>query len=99
MAGHGAKVGNLRRSNPGRLAFRRIPQTHQTQSAYEGGKERSRVFERRLSAADQSLRELSRITGGRVYFPKNQKEFNRACAEIAQLIRHEYSLAFAPPAH
>jgi Ca-activated chloride channel family protein len=52
-----------------------------------------------FAAADQSLRELSRITGGRVYFPKNQKEFNRAYAEIAQLIRHEYSLAFAPPAH
>ena len=46
--------------------------------------------------ADQWLRELSRSTGGRVYFPKNAKEFSRAYAEIAQLIRHEYSLAFAP---
>ncbi len=48
--------------------------------------------------ADESLQQLSAATGGRVYFPKNAAEFNRAYAEIAQLIRHEYSLAFAPPA-
>jgi Ca-activated chloride channel family protein len=47
--------------------------------------------------ADESLQQLSAATGGRVYFPKNAAEFNRAYAEIAQLIRHEYSLAFAPP--
>jgi len=47
--------------------------------------------------ADRSLRELSGLTGGRVYFPKNAYEFSRAYAEIAQLVRHEYSLAFAPP--
>jgi Ca-activated chloride channel homolog len=52
-----------------------------------------------LAAADQSLRELIRMTGGRVYFPKTQKDFDRAYAEIAQLIRHEYSLAFVPPVH
>jgi len=48
--------------------------------------------------ADESLQQLSAATGGRVYFPQNSDEFNRAYAEIAQLIRHEYSLAFAPPA-
>ena len=48
--------------------------------------------------ADESLQHLSAATGGRVYFPQNAAEFNRAYAEIAQLIRHEYSLAFAPPA-
>ena len=48
--------------------------------------------------ADQWLRELSHSTGGRAYFPKNTKEFERAYAEIAQLVRHEYSLAFVPPA-
>lgn len=52
-----------------------------------------------FAVADQALRELSRMTGGRVYFPENQKDFNSAYAEIAQLIRHEYSLAFRPPAH
>jgi Ca-activated chloride channel homolog len=57
------------------------------------------LLEQGFAAADQSLGELTRITGGRVYFPKNQKDFDRAYAEIAQLIRHEYSLAFTPPAH
>jgi Ca-activated chloride channel homolog len=51
-----------------------------------------------FAEADQSLRELSALTGGRVYFPGNADEFHRAYAEIAQLVRHEYSLAFAPPA-
>jgi hypothetical protein len=44
------------------------------------------------------LRELSALTGGRCYFPSNADEFSRAYAEIAQLVRHEYSIAFAPPA-
>jgi len=48
--------------------------------------------------ADEALRQLSAATGGRVYFPKNASEFQRAYAQIAQLIRHEYSLAFAPSA-
>jgi Ca-activated chloride channel family protein len=52
-----------------------------------------------FAAADQSLHELAGASGGRVYFPKNQREFDRAYAEIAQLVRHEYSLAFTPPAH
>lgn len=55
------------------------------------------VLRQGFAAADQSLRELARLTGGRVYFPKNQTDFDRAYAEIAQLIRHEYSLAFVPP--
>ena len=52
-----------------------------------------------FAAADQSLREVARITGGRVYFPTKQQDFDQAYAEIAQLIRHEYSLAFVPPVH
>src|SRR5215472_6335239 len=52
-----------------------------------------------LGGAHQALRELTRLTGGRVYFPKNQKDFDRAYTEIAQLIRLEYSLAFTPPEH
>jgi len=51
-----------------------------------------------FAEADQSLRELTRLTGGRVFFPGNPEEFSRAYDEIAQLIRHEYSIAFAPPA-
>ena len=58
---------------------------------------RARVQEG-FAEADQSLRDLTALTGGRVYFPANPEDFARAYAEIAQLVRHEYSLAFAPPA-
>jgi Ca-activated chloride channel family protein len=56
------------------------------------------VVQEGFAEADQALRELSALTGGRVYFPSNADEFSRAYAEIAQLVRHEYSIAFAPPA-
>jgi VWFA-related protein len=52
-----------------------------------------------FAQADQSLHELSQATGGRVYLPRNEKEFERAYSEIAQLVRHEYSIAFSPPAN
>lgn len=52
-----------------------------------------------FAEGDRSLRAISRLTGGRVYFPQNTDQFYRAYAEIAQLIRHEYSLAFVPTSH
>ena len=59
----------------------------------------NRAFVKQVfSTGDRSLSELSHLSGGRVYFPKSQKDFDQAYAEIAQLIRHEYSLAFVPPA-
>ena len=51
-----------------------------------------------FAQADQALHELSMATGGRVYLPNNEKEFDRVYTEIAQLVRHEYSIAFSPPA-
>jgi len=74
----------------------RKPIKHKVLSRQE--KEGRAFVEHGFAAADQALRKLSRVTGGRVYFPKNQKDFDRAYAEIAQLVRHEYSLAFTPPA-
>jgi VWFA-related protein len=50
-----------------------------------------------FAEADQWLRDLSAATGGRVYLPKNVGDFDRAYAEIAQLVRCEYSLEFALP--
>jgi len=55
------------------------------------------LVEASFRKADKSLQQLSTATGGRVYFPKSPAEFQHAYAEIAQLIRYEYSLAFAPP--
>ena len=48
--------------------------------------------------SDQLLKRMAESTGGRAYFPTKENEFNSVYAEIAQLVRHEYSLAFAPPA-
>lgn len=50
-----------------------------------------------FAQANQLLKSMAEATGGRAYFPTNAKEFNAVYAEIAQLVRHEYSLAFAPP--
>jgi Ca-activated chloride channel homolog len=47
--------------------------------------------------ANQLLEQMAGATGGRAYFPASAKAFDEAYAQIAQLIRHEYSLAFAPP--
>jgi len=52
-----------------------------------------------FAEADAELRALAQSTGGRWYFPRTSAEFKTACAEIAQLVRHEYSLSFTPPAH
>jgi VWFA-related protein len=47
-------------------------------------------------AADQLLRQITGATGGHAYFPKNAKEFTDAYAEIAEFVRNEYLLEFAP---
>jgi Ca-activated chloride channel family protein len=49
-----------------------------------------------FAEADRSLHELSEVTGGRVYFPKDPADFERAYNEVANLVANEYSLAFAP---
>jgi len=76
-------IGGLQ--NPQPAGKKKSPAAIPTQSALE--------FER----ANQLLKRMAEATGGRAYFPTNEKEFNSAYAEIAQLVRHEYSLAFAPP--
>jgi Ca-activated chloride channel homolog len=52
-----------------------------------------------FAEADRLLTQMTEATGGRVYFPQNAKDFAGVYAQIAQLVRHEYSLAFAPPQH
>jgi VWFA-related protein len=46
--------------------------------------------------ADRVLRLLTNATGGRVYFPKNTKDAQRAYSEMAEYVSCEYSLAFVP---
>jgi VWFA-related protein len=49
-----------------------------------------------FAAADEVLRQLAAATGGRAYFPVDAKGFAAAYAEIAQIVRHEYTLGFIP---
>lgn len=51
-----------------------------------------------FAQADNELRSIAEANGGRAYFPKSSKDFAGVFAEIAQLVRHEYNLAFIPPA-
>ena len=47
--------------------------------------------------ADDRLRALADATGGRVFFPESAKAIQDIYRQVAQLVRNEYSLAFAPP--
>ena len=50
-----------------------------------------------FAEGDRALSELGQSTGGRVYFVQGENGFAKAYAEIADLLRHEYNLFFAPP--
>lgn len=47
--------------------------------------------------ADDRLRSLAEVTGGRVFFPENEKAIQEIYRQVAELVRNEYSLAFIPP--
>jgi VWFA-related protein len=59
--------------------------------------DKAMIAAKEFAEADHLLITISEASGGRAYFPKNAKEFASVFSEIAQLVRHEYSLAFAPP--
>jgi VWFA-related protein len=52
-----------------------------------------------FAEADMFLRQIAQTTGGQAYFPANSNELPAMFAHIAQIVRHEFSLAFIPPAH
>jgi len=63
----------------------------------QGGKAKVQQAQGEFQAADQRLRWIAESTGGRAYFPMNAKAFQETYRDVAQIVRHEYSLAFAPP--
>jgi len=63
----------------------------------QGGKTKVAQTQSEFQAADQRLQSLAEGTGGRAYFPMNAKALQETYREVAQIVRHEYSLAFAPP--
>jgi Ca-activated chloride channel family protein len=50
-----------------------------------------------FAEADMLLRQMAQTTGGRAYFPANSAELPAVFAHIAQIVRHEFNLAFVPP--
>jgi len=52
-----------------------------------------------FAEADMLLRQIAQTTGGQAYFPANSNELPAVFAKIAQIVRHEFSLAFIPPTH
>ena len=49
-----------------------------------------------FARADQDLRALASITGGRAYFPQSSNDFVPIYREIAAALRHQYVLGFVP---
>ena len=62
-----------------------------------GNQKQVQQTQRAFEEADARLRALAEATGGRAYFPQNAKAFQVIYKQVAQLIRNEYSLSFAPP--
>jgi Ca-activated chloride channel family protein len=59
--------------------------------------EKAQMLAEGFAQADEELKAIAEANGGRVYFPQTAEDFAAVFAEIAQLVRHEYSLAFVPP--
>lgn len=64
----------------------------------EGSKRQIQQTQAAFEQAERWLKVLAEQTGGRAYFPANAKQFQEAYRQIALLVRHEYLLAFVPPA-
>lgn len=63
----------------------------------KGTKQQIHQTEQAFAQADAWLKTLADGSGGRAYFPENASAFQQTYRQIADLVRHEYSLAFAPP--
>jgi VWFA-related protein len=64
----------------------------------QGSKVKIQQMQDEFAAADRRLTAIAELTGGRAYFPMNGKAFQETYKEVAEIVRHEYSLAFALPA-
>jgi Ca-activated chloride channel family protein len=77
-------VGNLR--NPEAARKKNAPPAKTAISAQQ------------FAEADALLRQIAETSGGQAFFPSRSNELPGVFAHIAQAVRHEFSLAFAPPA-
>lgn len=63
----------------------------------QGSKKQIQQTQQVFEEADAWLKGLAKATGGRAYFPENGKALQETYRQVAELVRHEYSVAFAPP--
>lgn len=63
----------------------------------DANKRKSQQSMQTFEQADAWLTAIAEATGGRAFFPENGKALQETYKQIAEIIRHEYSLAFAPP--
>lgn len=63
----------------------------------KGNPNRLKQNEEVFAQGDALLRAIAEASGGRAYFPENEKAIQEIYGQVAQLVRNEYSLAFAPP--
>jgi len=76
-------TGNLR--NPQTSGKKKTPAT------------KAAITSQQFAEADLLLRTIAESTGGQAYFPSSSKEMGAVFEHIAQIVCHEFSLAFAPP--
>jgi VWFA-related protein len=77
-------TGNLRNPQPGGKKKTPLPP-------------KAAIMSQQFAEADLLLRTIAESTGGQAYFPSSSKEMDAVFEHIAQMVRHEFSLAFAPP--
>ena len=55
------------------------------------------VFDKNYSGEDPSvLKRLAKVTGGKAYFPQSASQITGICQQIAQDLRHQYTLGYHP---
>ena len=70
-------------------------QRPKTKKAASPGKAESKSAQA-FGTADEVLRSLAAMTGGRAYFPKSDQDFAPIYREIASAMRHQYVLGITP---
>jgi VWFA-related protein len=76
-------TGNLR--NPPSTTKKKVPRPN------------AALATQHFTEADALLRQIAESTGGQAFFPATAADLSAAFAQIAQTVRHEFSLAFVPP--
>ena len=61
--------------------------------------DKTQAVSQEFDQADKEMKSIAQANGGRAYFPVTTADFADVFTQIAQFVRHEYSLGFIPPAH